>query len=1005
MCSLWCLVLGGFLSVDAPRAFAADATPVRSNAALDVTFDEASGNAAVRVTGTDQAYKAVLQNGAERAASPFWNQSGKQALLLDAAKKQYALLSNIPYLDRPDAVSLSLFFLSLHDPGDDAAHGVVAKRAVDPRGTNYGINFHPKGDVFQVYVNDGKGYRIAAYRAAQVIGSRRLTHLTATFEIGDAPAPDADNERDDVLVRLFVNGRPMAPASITGGAAVGNDAWLTDVSLAGLLNDAPVTIGASTPDAEYTSGLFDEFLLFPRALTESEAAQLFLEVAGPNGRELARRELALANVSKPAAPAIKSILPAGLQAGATTRLTITGQALGTHARIELPIAIVKQETLAGANFGEMTVDVTLPADAPAGYVPLNVVTDGGASNSMPVVVDSLVQQEASATTAEKPATLPGAFTGIIAGSQLARVYFQAVQNQTLQIEVETRRLGAALDPVLEVKSPAGAPLLIEWGRAPMRGDARAEFTPPEDGLYYVELHDLSYNAPGQNPFRVRIGALDAVDRDPAPLMPIQVGTEVVEARPSEKELQTIDARFAEQKHAPVYITGDISAPGEEDRYVINVTPEQTLNLTLITRSIGSPLNGELLVLKHPEGTLLAGSEERPDNPDPGLDFAIPANVTAIQLAVRDLHRAAGPRHRYRVRIVPPGQPDFRLAVRAARLNLPENGSAYAELQIDRAGYGGPIQLSVVGDESVTISPQQIPPEGNGRTALITLSRSGPGGAGALKRLQIVGESEGLTPPLRRTAVVSTGAEAGMPGYADRLPMGVTAPLSVKLDAAQTPPVLLKGLDAAVKLAVSAEGDAATQSVRLSLVSTEPARPVNPNDRSKGNKPKVEAQPGQTISAGAPEAELRISVPLDVQEPAIDFVIRAEVVPHAYSKNVLATIDSKPFRLAVQNAVAINFDTTTFNLAAGAEGRVKGKIARTAPFAGAVDLALSGLPEGYKAAPVNIPADKDEFELVVTSPAVTEAATLSNLNVAAASGGRTLLNQGLELKVAPAAAQK
>ena len=37
--------------------------------------------------------------------------------------------------------------------------------------------------------------------------------------------------------------------------------------------------------------------------------------------------------------------------------------------------------------------------------------------------------------------------------------------------------------------------------------------------------------------------------------------------------------------------------------------------------------------------MLAGSEERADNPDPGLEFAVPADVKQVQLLVRDLHRA------------------------------------------------------------------------------------------------------------------------------------------------------------------------------------------------------------------------------------------------------------------------------------------------------------------------------------------------------------------------------
>ncbi len=269
-----------------------------------------------------QPFSADLVGGPSRVPSPFWNQTGKNALRLDAAKRQFVQLADIPYLDRPEAMTLSIFFLSLHSPTDGNTHGILGKRSAGAGGTNYGINFVPASDVFQVYVNDGRGFHIANYRARKVIGTRRLVHLTATLEVGDAPSPDADTDRDDLLVRLFVNGEPAPPKSVTGGFIRGSDVWLTNLNVAGLLNDAPLTLGSSTPKTEYTSGLIDEFLLFARALSPAEAHRLFLEMAGPNGPQLARRELQSRPVATP--PAIESISQLGLQIGQTTRLSIQG---------------------------------------------------------------------------------------------------------------------------------------------------------------------------------------------------------------------------------------------------------------------------------------------------------------------------------------------------------------------------------------------------------------------------------------------------------------------------------------------------------------------------------------------------------------------------------------------------------------------------------------------------------------------------------------------------------
>jgi hypothetical protein len=223
-----------------------------------------------------------------------------------------------------------------------------------------------------------------------------------------------------------------------------------------------------------------------------------------------------------------------------------------------------------------------------------------------------------------------------------------------------------------------------------------------------------------------------------------------------------------------------------------------------------------------------------------------------------------------VKIVPPGQPDFRLSLPESRINIPENGTVQTELQLDRAGYGGPIQLKVEGDEAVTIAPKQIPADGASRRVFVTLLRSGKAAAGAIDRLRIVGESEGLTPAIRRTATLTKGVEPQIPGFADALPTGITGPVHVKVNVKDLPPSLLKGLDTPIKLTAAAEGEAATQTIRLTLLSTERERPVNPTDSSKGNKPRVNTTAEQVLSAGAPEGQLQVAVPLDVEEPAIDF---------------------------------------------------------------------------------------------------------------------------------------
>ena len=179
--------------------------------------------------------------------------------MLDSGRKQFVQIADSGDVDRPDALTISFFFLSLHNADDSASHGICAKR-IDQKeqtSTNFGINYVPKTDTFQVYLNHGSGFRVAAYSAGEVLGSRRRVFLTATLERGDAPAPDDDTEADDIRVRLFANGKQVKPTKVTEASLTDSDAWITDVDPAKLLNDTPLTLGATNAASEFTSGVLN----------------------------------------------------------------------------------------------------------------------------------------------------------------------------------------------------------------------------------------------------------------------------------------------------------------------------------------------------------------------------------------------------------------------------------------------------------------------------------------------------------------------------------------------------------------------------------------------------------------------------------------------------------------------------------------------------------------------------------------------------------------------------
>ena len=1030
-------------------ARADEPAPVRPQAVVNLTFDEASGDALDSAAVGLAKDNAAFVNGATRVKSPFWGQSGKQAVVFDAAASQFLQIADSPDVDRPEAVSFSMFFVNLHPASDTAFRGLAAKRDDAKQITNYGINYANNVDTFQIYLNDGAGFKAATYSVNAAVGHRRPVFITAVFQVGDAPPPDADEDKDDVLIRFYANGQPVKPKGATGGIVVENDVWLTDVKVANLVNDVPLTLGASTTGIEYSSCVIDEFSLFAKALSHEEASRLFLEVAGPN----VAAKIADDAQPLPAGPEIASLSLHGLTRGQTTVLALTGTNLLPDPVLVSSAPIEKQVLRPGATPERIEFEITVPATAWAGHFPVRVQTPRGISGPLTVAVDSLPQIPFAESSPEKPIALPVAISGSLSGQQQMKVFFAGQAGQRLVVDLECKRLGAAMDPVLELRTPRGAPLHIAWGRPQYGGDTRIEANLFADGVYSVEIHDLKYQAPGQNSFRLKIGDLKLVDTtfpsavssgaqrsvtaigpgmDPAATLtvdmhdqipgqvrsvslPVETGAvgpapsvvssgavEVLEEPQPDGKLQSIDAQFAERAHIPIVVNGRITRHDESDKYLVQVKPGLTINLSAEGYSMHSPLDAQLIVLSHPEGNRLAISEERP-----ALDFAVPADTSAIQVAISDLNHRGGPEFVYRLRIARAGHPDFSLSVGSERARLARDGSAVLRLDVNRSGYDGPIALALQGAPEITLSPAEIP-VGASKSFVVLTAKSAEPSHGLVKHLRLSGTSVGLDPPLVRVALVPPDSRLSfIPGTRSDLTCALTGPAGAALELGNPPAVWFRGADLEIPLTLKVQNaELAALAVRLTLLTTEaPRTEIDPADPAKQKRiaiPMLHSLADQTLSPGESTGALRVAVPLEVVEGQIDCVVRAEFVPHAFSDKVRASVYSPPFRLPVQNAVSVQLAENSLSLTGNAQTKFTGAVKRTARFMGAVAVSLVNLPAGYSAPQVTVAPEQEQFEIVVSAPAVTAAADLPNIQFRVTTAVGSLLQKDMPVatKVAP-----
>jgi hypothetical protein len=323
------------------------------------------------------------------------------------------------------------------------------------------------------------------------------------------------------------------------------------------------------------------------------------------------------------------------------------------------------------------------------------------------------------------------------------------------------------------------------------------------------------------------------------------------------------------------------------------------------------------------------------------------------------------------------------------VNLPEDGSAMIEMQVTRAGYGGPIKLSVAGDNSVAVSPNEIAANMQGKL-LLRLVRSGKPADGTAPLLRISGETVGVEPAIKSTARLQTGVVA--PTFVDTMAIGTTPSSGLSVELQQLPTVLFRGYAPEMPLVVKRQAGHASAAlpVKLTLESTEPVRKRDNNNPAAGNFPVVTALPKMLASGEPEQSSLKVVVPLEVAEPVIDFVVKAEATPHAYSDRVLATAFSQPFRAEIKNAVAPKIDDPTLAIVAETDHKLTGLLQRTAGFNGPVEATLVGLPAEYTIVAANIAGDQDKFEIIVKAPKVAAETAPPNVKLRVTSSGSLLI---------------
>jgi hypothetical protein len=484
-----------------------------------------------------------------------------------------------------------------------------------------------------------------------------------------------------------------------------------------------------------------------------------------------------------APPSIVELQPRGSQKGRPFTLTIVGSNLGEGAGVisNLPATFTPMSSPRASMAGRNATFLVEPtAEWAVGVYTIRVQASNGLSNvllfsvgAFPEITEEESQPGAlphSNDSIERAQALPSTpvtVNGTLQGPERDVYRIQVKAGERRVFEVDARRCGSAIDPVIQVMDGAGKVLSRSDDDPLLSLDARVDVTFPKEGFYYVEVHDARFSTQTQNFYRLKTGAYSYAseifplggrrgERVEVDLSGTKVKVDLTDVKTSRAFVGLPDSPvlplpFAVGEYPelrgpangpltlPVTINGRLSKPGEIDRYELAVAPGEELFFELQARELGTSKLTGLLTIVDEKGKKLASAGDGPlpvdvaavqassrTLGDPYLQFKAPEGVGRVWITVEDLARRGGPHYGYRLMVARAAH-DFRATIGTSFVNIPAGGTALVNVNVARRGYEGPLKIEAVNlPDGVTMAGGDIPgeiadPRVTSRSAILTLT--------------------------------------------------------------------------------------------------------------------------------------------------------------------------------------------------------------------------------------------------------------------------------------------
>ena len=488
-------------------------------------------------------------------------------------------------------------------------------------------------------------------------------------------------------------------------------------------------------------------------------------------------------------PRLTTTMPMGAQVGSTVDIKIAGEYLDGPRTLFFSDPSISVQTVTDGE-GEVIDDqfrVTIPETCKPGLVEARVRTRLGVSSprafSLSLIPEVTQAVPSTSLNDALMLTVPSVCNAVMPARSVCYYQIECDQGQRLLIDCAAKEIESKLNAVLIIADSQGRDLIVQ-----RRGD-RIDFTAPEQGRYYIKVHELTYKGGTEYFFRLTlqeanettlatatsgIRAVSAFSWPPEGLSP---ESPIKELEPNDTygKPQVIDL--------PCDLSGDFAKAADVDLYAFDGKKGDSWWLEVASERLGRPTDVTVLVQRvvESEGEVsfqdvvelndipspvkvstnhyaYDGPPYNAGTPDVLGEIKIPEDGRYV-IRVVDLFGGTrnDPRNRYRL-IIRKAKPDFAVVGWAMHMEL-RNGDRNAVSKpialrngstmplevvvLRRDGFNGAIELFLENlPDGVTAQGVRIPEGQSHGMILVTADEGAPAGGSEavfVARAEIDGE--------------------------------------------------------------------------------------------------------------------------------------------------------------------------------------------------------------------------------------------------------------------------